>query len=63
MHRDQELAQTIVSMLKAALLGMTNDREGHPLHSYQQNRFGPGINYAMDLISRAYNLHDPTEKR
>ena len=63
MQRDQETAQTIVSMLKAAMMSMTNDREGHPLHSYQQNRMGLDITYAIDLIERAYNLPKADEQK
>lgn len=52
----QEAAHDIVGMLRAALMVMPNDREGHPLNSYQQNRMSPGMNYAIDLITRAFNL-------
>ena len=50
---EEETARTIVSMLKAAYMTMSNDRDGHPLDSYQQNRNGPGIHYAIDLIQKS----------
>ncbi len=59
---ERETAQTIVSMIKAAHMTMSNDREGHPLHSYQQNTNGPGMFYVIDLIERAYNLQKPDQK-
>ena len=48
--RERRTAREIASMLKAAAATLTNDREGHPLHSYQRNRLGPGIAYSIELI-------------
>jgi hypothetical protein len=59
---EEETARTIVSALKAALATMSNDRRGHPLHSYQKNTMAPGINYAIDLIERAFRLADREER-
>ena len=62
---EEETARTIVSALKAALATfatMSNDRKGHPLHSYQKNTMGPGINYAIDLIEKAFHLRKPKGK-
>jgi hypothetical protein len=60
---EEETARTIVSALKAALATMSNDRRGHPLHSYQKNTMAPGINYAIDLIERAFRLLPDREER
>lgn len=60
--RERETARDIVSMLKAAEMTMTNTREGHPLHSYRRNHYGPGILYAVDLIERAFHLRKPEQE-
>ena len=49
-------ARNIVSMLRAAVLALPNDREKNPLTSYQQNIMMPGMTYAMELIEAAYKL-------
>ena len=56
MTPEQETASDIVGMLRAALMVMSNDREGHPLRSYQRNHMSPGMNYAIELIEAAFKL-------
>lgn len=53
---EAETARDIVSMLKAALMALPNDRTDRPETGYEQNTMSPGIHFAVELIEKAFQL-------